>query len=137
MSITPETEARGRELLALLLSRMDFPELLRLEEGLVADDPALIQGRTSGPVCAPGESRLGAVCDSACLVGYGAWQQARCRTVEQVEDEFARLACLLEDATGEPAAMRWVTHWWDYQDRPRARAAALGLVQAEIRGRNG
>ena len=99
-----------------------------LAAGLAWDDPALIRGATTNPP--PLESLKDCPVEAACAVCYGAWKGDGRATVGEVEEVFAGVCHMADEALGEPSAVRYFLNWFD--DTPREEARLLLLAEVGI-----
>lgn len=118
-----------RKGLAPLLSDLN---LAALRDGLLKDDPRLLQGATTTP------PPLACVQDwpteAACLIGYAAWQGefSGDASVAEIEEFFAKACFEMDQNIGEPAACRWLLNWYDDAPRDEMRRELLLEVQRTI-----
>lgn len=101
-----------------------------LEKALVDDDPRLLQGATTSPpplMCVQDWP-----VEAACLVGYCGWQGEGLRTVEEVENYFARSCFDADSVLGEPALCRWFLNWFDETPREEMRQLLLPEIRLSI-----
>jgi len=99
-----------------------------LAAGLACDDPALMQGATTNPP--PLESLKDCPVAAACAVCYGPWKGDGLATVGEVEEVFAGVCHMADEALGEPSAVRYFLNWFD--DTPREEALLLLLAEVGI-----
>ena len=116
-----------REGFAPIMSDM---ALSALQDALVRDDPALIQGATSSPP--PLNCVQDWQCEAACLIGICGWKGEGLKTVGEVEDFFARACYDMDQRLGEPAACRWLLNWYDDTPRPEMRRELLAEVELTL-----
>lgn len=93
--------------------------LRAVRQALLRDDPRLMQGATTTPP--PMQSVLDWPVETACLIGYGAWQGDGHETVGAVDEYFARACYEADCRLGEPAACRWFLNWYDETPRTELR----------------
>ena len=103
-------------------------ELESLRDALVRDDPRLLQGATVSPP--PLDCVRDWSVEAACPLGYCGWQGLGLETVEEVEEEFAKLCFNCDQQMEEPAACRYLIDWWD--DVPRHVAVSSLLTEIEL-----
>jgi hypothetical protein len=108
-----------------LAPQLSTAGLEALHQGLVTDDPRLLQGATRTPP--PLQCVQDWPVEAACVLGYCAWQGEGLETVAEVEEYFARACFEADQLLGEPAACRWFLNWYD--DTPRNEMRRLLLAE--------
>ena len=101
-----------------------------LARGLRADDPALIQGRTTEPpplLCVQDWP-----CEGGCFLAFAGWKGEGLETVGEVEEFFARACFEADQRLGEPAACRWFLNWFDDTPRDEMRRELLAEVERAL-----
>jgi len=101
-----------------------------LRQGLVTDDPRLLQGATTTPP--PLQCVQEWPVEAACALGYCGWQGDGLETVAEVEEFFARMCFEIDQRMGEPAACRWFLNWFDDTPRDEMRRELLIEVQRTL-----
>lgn len=112
-----------------------------LREGLLKDDPRILQGATTAPpplMCVQDWP-----VEACCVIGYtgvgdfgGFHENVNDNpSVEMVEEYFARMCYEIDLILGEPAACRWFINWSDESPRHEMRIALLSEVQLALRNR--
>jgi hypothetical protein len=104
--------------LAPLLS---LEQLRVLRQGLLNNDPRIIQGATTEPPPIQAlqdweVEKCDALCFGFAFEGVGADAKSD-KTVAEVEEWFARSCFQIDQALGEPAGCRHFLNWWD--EKPR------------------
>lgn len=94
--------------------------LLALRAGLLADDPALIQGATTQPPAFDLTREWPA--EAACAIGYCGLKGDGLAALEDVEAYFGEVCLAIDERLGEAAGCRWFLNWFD--DTPRAEMIA-------------
>ena len=131
--------------------------LERLRTALIEDDPRLLSGTTTAPP--PLACVQDWICEGACILGYPfAFEDgdgeliggedkllplpASTKTVGYVEERFAKVCFEVDQALGEPAAIRRLLNRWDCDDpnepsltRERVRQEMIPCVEAELERR--
>lgn len=107
--------------------------LIALREGLLRDDPQLLQGATTQP------PPLAAVQDwpveGACPVTYCGWKGEGKDTVGGAEEFFGWACFEADQLLGEPAASRWFLNWIDDSPRDEVRWELLAEVELTLKER--
>lgn len=101
-----------------------------VRDGLVNDDPAMLQGRTTEPpplACVRDFPACG-----ACLVGYAGWKAENLATVGEVEEFFARTCFVADERLQESAGCRFFLNWFDETPRGEVIAALLPEVERSL-----
>jgi hypothetical protein len=111
--------------------QLSTEQLQALAAALASDDPRLIQGATTFPP--PLQCNRDSACQGADPLGFCFLTEGA--TVGDVEEQFARVCYLTDQALGFPAAIRDYLAWWDDTDRAEARRALLGEVAAMLDSR--
>ena len=101
-----------------------------LRTALAEDDERLLQGATTQPP--PLHCVRDWDCEGACVIGYCGWQGDGLKTVGDVEEYFAQTCYAVDQACGEPAAIRYFLNWADETPRADVRRALTPLVVAEL-----
>jgi hypothetical protein len=109
-----------------LAPHLSTPGLEALRQGLIHDDPRLLQGATTTPP--PLQCLQEWPAEGACGLGFCGWQGDDLKTVGQIEEFFARLCFEADQVLGEPAACRWFLNWFDETPREEMRALLLPEV---------
>ncbi len=105
--------------------------LQALKNGLIRDDPKLIQGATTSPpplMCVQDWE-----CEAACALGYCGWVGDGLETVGEVEEFFARMCFEIDQRLGEPAACRHWLNFWDETPRDQLRLLVLPEVERSLK----
>ncbi len=97
-----------------------------LRTALETDDVRLIQGATTTPP--PLLVTRDWNCVGACPIAFPGWQGDGLKTVEEVEEYFARVCFECDQLLGEPATCRWFLNWVDETPRPEMRRELLKEV---------
>ncbi len=101
-----------------------------LRQGLVDDDPCILQGATTSP------PPLGCVQDwdveGACPISYAAWKGDGLATVGEVEECFRRCCSDIDQVMEESAACRHFLNWADETPRDEMRRELLVEVELEL-----
>lgn len=109
--------------------------LVALKDALESDDMRLVQGATVVPpplMCVKDWD-----VDGCCAIAFVGWQDGTGRkTVEQVEEFFARCCYEADKRLGEAAAVRWFLNWADDTPRDEMRRELLAEVELELYGRD-
>lgn len=109
---------------------LSVESLESLRQGLVNDDPRLLQGATTSPP--PLQCVQDWPVEAACALGYCGWQGDGLETVAEVEEFFARMCFEIDQQMGEPAACRWFLNWFDDTPREEMRIELLVEVQKAL-----
>jgi hypothetical protein len=104
--------------------------LRALKAALEADDARLIQGATTVPP--PLQCVKDWPVEAACPIGVAGWLGDGLRTVEEVEEHFARVCFEADRRLGEPAASRYFLNAWDDSPRDQMRQDLLYEVLREL-----
>ena len=113
-----------------LAPQLSTAALRALRQGLVNDDPRLLQGATTSPPPLQCVQDWGV--EAACALGYCGWQGEGLQTVEEVESYFARMCFEADQRLGESAMVRWFLNWFDDTPRPEMRGQLLIEVNREL-----
>jgi hypothetical protein len=97
-----------------------------LRDALQVDDPRLMQGATTAP--APMLCVQDWPVESACVIGFCAWQGEGLETVGEVDQFFAHACYEADRRLGERAACRRFLNWFDDAPRMEMRRQLLGEV---------
>jgi hypothetical protein len=101
-----------------------------LRQGLVTDDPGLLQGATTTPP--PLQCVQDWPVEAACALGYCAWKGEGKETVAEVEECFARACYEADQRLSEPAGCRWFLNWYDDMPRDEMRRLLLAEVNRAL-----
>lgn len=102
-----------------IVPQLPLAGLRALELALAKDDRRLIQKQTTYPPPVPClKDRLP---EGACALGFCGWQADGARTVEEVEEFFAKVCFEADRAVGEAAACRFFLNAYDDWDRETMR----------------
>lgn len=105
---------------------LSLESLEALRQGLVNDDPRLVQGATTTPP--PLQCVQDWPVEAACALGYCGWHGDGLETVGEVEEYFARMCFEIDQQMGEPASCRWFLNWYDDSTREEMRRELLTEV---------
>lgn len=133
-SPAPKLESWRRAWRLGIAPQLSTEGLRALEKALRTDDPELIQGATMSPPDLESFQQERVI--AACAIAYAGWQGERLQTVQDVEDEFAKVCAGAEQILGDPAAARWFTKWYDDKPRPEMRKILLAEVRLELARRD-
>lgn len=103
--------------------------LLALQQGILDNDPFLIQGATTNPP--PMQCVLDLPAESACAVAYCGWKTGL-TTVGEVEEFFARACFEADKSLQEAAGSRFWLNYWDEQPRDLVIVELLEEVRLEL-----
>ena len=103
-----------------------------LAQGLIEDDPNLIQGATTSPP--PMQAAKDWPVEAACVLGYCGWKGEGLETVAEVEEFFAQACFEADQRLGDPAACRYFLNWFDDTPRDEMRRELLTEVEAHAPG---
>jgi hypothetical protein len=104
--------------------------LIALKGAIETDDASLIQGETTSPP--PLDCCADKPVKACCAIAYAVWKGDARSTVSEVEEAFARVCYLADQALGEPAAVRWFVNWFDETPRATMRRQLLAEVNREL-----
>lgn len=107
--------------------------LTALKDGLLKDDPNLLQGATTSPP--PSQCVQEWAVEAACALGYCGWQGEGLKTVSEVENYFARICFEADQRLGDQSMARWFINWFDDAPRPEMRRQLLVEVNRELNNR--
>lgn len=107
--------------------------LKTLRRALKADDPRLLQGRTTFPAFVAGGEDLAV--EGCCALAWVAWQGEGHFTVGQVTECWDRLCLDADAALGEPGACKAFFDWYDDTPRSRMRRQLLEEVNRALASR--
>jgi hypothetical protein len=116
-----------REALALQLSSQ---ALQALRDGLIHDDPRLLQGATTSPP--PLECVANWPVEAACGLGYCGWKGEKLETVADVEEYFAKVCFEADHRLGQSASVRWFLNWFDETPHEEMRRDLLAEVNRTL-----
>jgi hypothetical protein len=109
---------------------LDMDELVALRNGLLCDDPQLIQGSTCQPP--PLQCVQEWDCEGACALGYIGWKADGLQMVGEVEEFFAKMCYEIDLNIDEPAGCRHFLNWFDETPREEMRKLLLEEVGLAI-----
>lgn len=110
--------------------QFDDRQLTALRDGLLADDPRLVQGATTTPpplLCVQDWP-----VEACCALGYCGWIGSDLKTVGEVEEFFAKCCFEADNRLGEPAACRWFLNAFDDSPRQQFFAALAAEIESEL-----
>jgi hypothetical protein len=113
-----------------LAPQLSVAALEALRDGLLNDDPQLLQGATTTPP--PLQCVQDWPVEAACVLGYCGWQGDGLETVAEVEEFFAQACYEADQRLGEPAACRWFLNWYDDTPRDEMRRLLLAEVNRTL-----
>lgn len=109
-----------------LIPQMTQPGLEALRQGLLRDDPRLVQGVTLSPPAV--DVFADAEIEAACALGYCAWKGEDRSTVSDLSDFFEKLCVEADERLGEPGLCRFFLNWFDETPRHEMRRLLLAEV---------
>lgn len=117
-----------------LVPQLTQPGLEALRQGLLRDDPLLVQGVTISPPAI--DVFADAEVEAACALGYCNWKgDDRC-VVSDLSGDFERMCTTADETLGEPGICRFFLNWFDETPRSEMRRLLLAEVNLALHQRS-